>query len=172
VLAALAALCGLAGCGPGVGGTGTGDSVTPGHAGSPFTGFAARSVCDSPLAMALVCSSGTGGVVQPTVNGLFLANGTPSATVQARLDGAGWLQVQWRCLDWQFNGQWGETAALGPRWYGWVAQAGRVQPATLAMAATEPPRLQLTLTDDNGTRLTGPDPLQVVPGSTTAGSCP
>lgn len=175
VAAALAAL--FSGCGPGVGGTGTGDSAAPGSASSPFPSLAGRPVCDSPLATALGCSAATAGAAaQPAINGLLLANGSPTSTVQAQLDAQALLDVRWRCAGWQFTGSWGETPALGARWYGWLARAGSTEPATVQMQMQtqpgNPATFALTLTDASGQRLAGPDSLAVVPAATTAGACP
>lgn len=160
----------LGGCGPGVGGTGTGDGVAPGGAASAFAGLVSRPVCESPLAAALGC--GSGAAAQPAVNGLVLANGTPSATVQAQLLDAAMLDVRWRCPGWQFTGSWGDSPALGARWYGWLTRQGTTEAATVQLAADGTVGWQLTLTDRLGQRLAGPDTLAVVPALTVTGACP
>jgi hypothetical protein len=155
----------LAGCGPGVGGTGTGDAVPP------LATFNAQpaALCTSPLATALPCTPATAGAPAAVNAPLVLADGYPAAQVQATIADPQ-VQLQLRCPAWQFDGTWGESTTLGQRWYGVLQQGSTSQLATLAATAIGS-QLVLTLHDQAGRPIAGPLPVAPVPGVTLAAPC-
>ncbi|MBX3637279.1 MAG: hypothetical protein KF683_18075 [Rubrivivax sp.] len=146
----------LAGCGPGVGGTGTG--VTP-----TLERFGAESepLCGADIAALLSCSGGTG------TDPLPLADDEPARRVAGRADGQR-IELQFACEGWRFDGQWGRAAApLGARFYGSATNAfGHVLPATLS-AGIDGNRLAVQLFDELGQPLSPPLTLRRLPAPAT-----
>lgn len=146
----------LAGCGPGVGGTGTG--LTPSLA---QFGAEPEPLCDADIAALLACSGGPDSAVQS------LADDEPARRVAGRVDGQR-IELQFACEGWRFEGQWGRAAApLGARFYGSATNAaGQAQPATLA-ARVDGTRLVVQLTDELAQPLAPPLALRGLPAPAT-----
>jgi hypothetical protein len=148
-LLALVAL--LAACGPGVGGSGTGEDQT---ALPPF-GAANAALCGSELAPLLLCPSGA--------SAPGAAGGTEPVAFSGRLGGQDVaLQLQGNraelrvgCTLLRFGGQWGQLAGQPERFYGYTDPDGQPAVATLEarLAGSE---IELTLRDANGSVLFGP----------------
>ena len=164
---ALALLC-LAACGPGLGGTGTGDN-------QPAEGTVQFSVkvCDSAVAGLLGCGGNAAASANADATGVLLADGHPGATQQALLQGA---QLAWqlRCAAWRFEGQWATSQDWGPAWYGQLTRADGSTQAALAQAQTGPgpSSFNLQLRAWDGQVLATSPGLQPVPSETVAAPCP
>jgi hypothetical protein len=96
----------LAGCGPGVGGTGTGND--PGTGGLSYYGATPQPVCASPLAQVLGCGAGT-----PVPAAQLFAAGKVSASFDANV-----AVVDARCDGVVFSGAFGVTPDGTARFYG------------------------------------------------------
>lgn len=148
-LLAVATLALLAACGPGVGGSGTGEdqSALP-----PF-GASAASLCGSELALLLQCPTGS----------TTTAAGTARVAFSGRLGGQDVaLQLQGNqaelrvgCTLLRFRGQWGQLAPQPPRFYGYTDPDGVAAVATLE-ARLVGSEIELTLRDANGSIIVGP----------------
>lgn len=128
----------LAACGPGVGGTGTGNgTVPPGVAGLDQFGAQAASACQAPFASLIGCTAATAGgdPVQPAP--VSLAGECAAATFE---DDDVVLDVL--CLGWTFAGRWGVAPDGVPRYYGLVGQ-------DLLLPPTAPAMLELQLQGDS-----------------------
>lgn len=157
-----AALALLAACGPGVGGTGTGDK--PGPALDPVLGpgdFGADAalVCDSTLADALACA-GTGASGSPAPAGTAAVRWdsvAPDTPLVARFDGNA-LTLQGACTGLAFRGSWGIGAAGPARYYGSVVVASEADPQAGQVLITPQAdgSLQLVVQDAGGLGLAGP----------------
>jgi hypothetical protein len=120
----------LAGCGPGLGGTGTGEAPVPG-ANVPG-GFSASSLCDEPLGAALGCAPGA------------TASGSPGSTwVDTITGGQRQLQTLGNAATWRDNcaallldGVWGRDGAGTLRYWGSTLADGASErePGSLALA--------------------------------------
>ncbi len=156
-------LLGLIGCGPGVGGTGTGAVPDP----AAF-GASPASVCTAPFAPALQCPAGAGApgtadALQGTAMVRF-ADIATGGNVSASIDG-NVVQFGARCRALEFTGSWGVAAGDG-RFFGNLALGSGIPllPATLVVgiAGTTGLDLQVTLLDAAGGALLGPVTLQRV----------
>lgn len=149
----------LAGCGPGVGGTGTGDSTTDLAA----FGATAQPLCDAPFAQQLACPPISSPGEAPAVNG-----GTRAVSYVDMASGGRFVvgfegdsvELDARCLGLRFTGDWGVTGSGDARFYGSVAGAdgsGR-EAATLAVSAVTGAtgELQLVLRLADGSVIVGP----------------
>lgn len=160
----------LLGCGPGVGGTGTGETN-----GLAAFGAAPASICAAEVGGVLGCAPGSGAVSPSPAPGaapVLLADATLSPRVQARVqDNAIDLTVP--CTGLRFRGQWGEMAGQAPRFFGSTGPDGALQPATLQMerGAAGAASVSVTLRDVAGVVLLGPTSLLVVPTAATPGAC-
>ena len=160
----------LLGCGPGVGGTGTGETN-----GLVAFGAAPASLCAADVGGVLGCVPGSGAASPSPAPGaapVLLADATLSPRVQARVqDNAIDLTVP--CTGLRFRGQWGEVAGQAPRFFGNSGPAGAQQPATLQMerGPTGAANVVVTLRDASGVVLLGPTGLLVVPAAATPGAC-
>ena len=164
----LAVIAILGGCGPGVGGTGTGDTV---DALSAF-GATAASVCASDLAPVLACPAATGGggaAVAPGTAPVYLADTIDGRRVVVSVQG-NLIEVNAPCARVQFRGQWGSIAGQAARFYGSTAQDGSTAPATL-LAVVRGNGLELTLVDALGRVLLGPVLVTARPVPAVAGNC-
>jgi hypothetical protein len=147
-------------CGPGVGGTGTGQQ----HGVADF-GAVTAPLCASTLADSLNCPPAVGGA-GPAVGSLpvLLADASPPQRASGRIDGS-LIELAWFCEGWTFYGEWG-VAARQPdgRFYGTGrGPAGRVQPAVLLLQPLAGGGFQATLLDTTGLALVPPVRLQAVP---------
>lgn len=162
-LAILAAL--VQGCGAGLGGTGTGDSV------EALAAFNAQRAapCASSLANVLGCAASAAGAPSAVPAARWLADGSPAAQVQAEVNDAE-LQLLLRCPGWRFDGSWGQSAALGQRWYGHLQQGSTTTLATVTGTVLGQ-QLVLTVLDAAGRVLVGPLSLTAVPAPTQPAAC-
>ena len=164
----------LGGCGPGVGGTGTGDTMD----GLNVFGASAVSVCASDLAAVLACSSATGGggggavaAPAPGTAPVYLADTIDGQRVAVSVQGNA-IEVNAPCARVQFRGQWGVIAGQAARFYGTTGQdaSSTLTPASL-QAVVRGNGLELTLTDTQGRVLLGPVLVTVRPAPTVPGAC-
>ncbi len=162
LLLALAALLGA--CGPGVGGTGTGEEIT---ALQDF-GAAPASVCSGELA-ALAACTGAGAAAAPASAGVYLADTFDGRRVRVHLQGDG-IDVDAPCARLRFRGRWGVVGSQAGRFYGSATVDGVLQPATLT-AQPVSGGAQLTVRDAQGVTLLGPVLVEVVPVLVTPGGC-
>lgn len=155
----LALLCWLAGCGPGVGGSGTGENA---QALADF-GATAAPVCAASFASNLKCapatpaSPGSAGMPTPSPDGtalaiFFDAAARVSATLQDNH-----IEVEARCARLRFSGQWGINGAGEARYYGYSFDdaSGLRRLATLSVVPV-PGGLQVLLRASDGQDLLGP----------------
>lgn len=105
----------LAACGPGVGGTGTGNgAVPPGVAGLDFFGAQAANACLAAFGPLIGCTTTTAGdLVQPLPTSL--AGDCAAATFEGND-----VVLDVVCLGWTFAGRWGLSAEGSPRYFGLV----------------------------------------------------
>jgi hypothetical protein len=161
----------LVACGPGVGGTGTGE--TTGN--SPVSGLdafgaAPASVCSGALADVLGCAPAhAGAVVQPRPAVVLLADTIDARRVQVRLQGST-AELLVPCTGLLFTGDWGVVAGQPARYYGLAGPEGALRPATLD-AQLVGSAVQLTLRDSDGRLLLGPVLVTVVASQANPGSC-
>ncbi len=174
----------LPGCGPGVGGTGTGQVAAE----LGVFGATAASVCDSSLASGLECVSvgtvnllGSDGVTVITLPAGTAALSYVDATLGARRtlqfeDHKAQLRSSCEPLD--FIGDWGVTTPTESRFFGSLLLPGASQrvPASLSVqpdAAQPSSRLLATLRDAQGRVLLGPMTLLRQPvAALPTGACP
>lgn len=160
----------LLGCGPGVGGTGTGETN-----GLAAFGAAPASICAADVGGVLGCGPGAGAASPSPAPGaapVLLADATLSPRVQARLqDNA--IDLTVLCTGLRFRGQWGEVAGQAPRFFGNSGPDGALQPATLQMdrGPAGAVSVVVTLRDAAGVVILGPTALLVVPASATPATC-
>jgi len=165
VFAATFALA-LTACGPGVGGTGTGD--TP----SALTTFgaASTSVCGSDLAPLLSCpAGGSTAAPAPGAAPVHLADTIDGRRVLATANGNS-IELQAPCARLQFRGEWGVVAGQAGRFFGYTDPDGAAAPATLQVQAVGG-GLQFTLRNAAGDTLLGPIVMTVVTTAGTPGGC-
>ena len=149
-LAALLAAV-LAGCGPGVGGTGTGDTASA----LTYFGASPASLCSSELAALAACQTdGTTATAVPGAEPVLLVDAAAGARVQVRLqkDTAELIEA---CAPLEFRGQWGVIAGQAGRFYGHTDPDVAPAPATLEAQASGT-GMRLTLRDGGGRVLLGP----------------
>ncbi len=170
----LAATALLGGCGPGVGGTGTGDAA---DALGAF-GATAASVCAGELATVLACAATTGGggggggtaaAPAPGTAPVYLADTIDGRRVAVSVQG-NLIDVNAPCARVRFRGQWGTIAGQAARFYGSTEQDGSSTPATL-QAVVRGSGLELTLVDTQGRVLLGPVLVTARPAPVAAGDC-
>ncbi len=158
--ALLALLLPLAACGPGMGGSGTGQTSDPPVVGSPLppSGANVTALCASELAPALACPSGN--VVSPdaiargTAPANFVGSVDDATPVRARLEGNR-IEFTVGCTQWRFVGDWGAVAGQEPRFYGFI-NPGSEQLAATLQAQRDGTALWLTVRAADGTALYGP----------------
>ena len=167
VLAALVLSATLAACGPGVGGTGTGQSVA-GDAGIAFFGAQTAPVClasDAAVPAAIRCQglgTPTPVLAVPTV----FVDGCHRLTLVNDV-----AMLASSCGGWAFEGLWGVAPAEGERYFGLAGPAGGPgtpvleRPSTLTLGVTGT-ALTVWLRDADGRTLTGP--LTLAPAPATA----
>jgi hypothetical protein len=168
-VAALTAL--LVACGPGVGGTGTGETGgTTAIGGLEAFGAAAAPVCSGVLAELLSCAPATtGAVALPSPAVVLLADTIDGRRVQVRLQGAT-VELIAPCAGLLFSGNWGVIAGQAARYYGFAGPEGALRPATLEVQLAGS-AVQLSLRDSDGRLLLGPVLVTVVASQASPGSC-
>jgi hypothetical protein len=132
VLALVSALGLLgSGCGPGVGGTGTGAS----EGSLDYFGAQSTLLCESDLALLLLCP-GSAGAPAPTPGAAsgtlvrYFADSTTAPRMHLRVEGQrGELEAP--CARLQFSGEWGQVPGRGGRFYGGAVLASTPLPASL-----------------------------------------
>ena len=159
------------GCGPGVGGTGTGEGYA-----LEFFGARAASVCTAPFASELKCPSriviGPARVDVSQGSELVVWVDDPdSGRVAARIDG-NTINFNAYCDDVHFEGTWGETKDGDSRFFGHytVSGAGVAIPGTLVVQPRSDDFV-LVLSDAQGGTVFGPIALQVSESGSAASSC-
>ena len=169
----------LGGCGPGVGGTGTGESESF----VQLFGATTASVCSAPFAGGLSCAGSAlqpGDVVLPADQGTLVtryADQPTGANITVLIE-ANSIQLDARCERLHFIGDWGITAANDARFFGSYVRDTSITrvPATLSVQAQSGGKvnqLALTLRDAEGRVLLGPVTLQAVAAFTAdVGACP
>ena len=164
-------LLAVGGCGPGVGGTGTGEGYA-----LDFFGARAASVCSASFATELKCPSRI--VIGPTrvdlTKGSELVvwvDDPENGQISARIDGS---EIDFRsaCEGVQFAGTWGTTADGAGRFFGHFTRPGVdiASPGTLTVL-TERTGLAYVLSDAQGAVVFGPVILQRAETASTASSC-
>ena len=141
----------LAGCGPGVGGTGTGDTASA----LAYFGANPASLCSSELAALAACrNDGTTATAVPGAAPVLLVDAAAGARVRVRLyeDSAELVEA---CAPLEFRGQWGVIAGQAGRFYGHTDPDVAPAPALLE-AQPSGTGLRLTLRDAEGRVLLGP----------------
>ncbi len=158
----------LTACGPGVGGTGTGQE----HSAADF-GAVTAPLCTSSLADQLLCPPELNG--QPAAVGslpVVLADANPPRRAAGSIDGSR-IELNLFCEGWAFFGEWGVAMREpGGRFYGTArGPGGSSQPAVLLLAGQSGGGFQASLQDVNGRLLVPSVALQVVVGSLGAQVC-
>jgi hypothetical protein len=159
---ALSALLGA--CGPGVGGTGTGEGISA----LPQFDASPASLCGSELAALVGCPSGSAAAT-PGSAAVYLADTIDGRRVLVRLQGNE-IELDAPCARLQFRGQWGTIANQASRFFGYATLDGAPALATVS-AQIGGGGVQLTLRDAQGTTLIGPVLVVVVPAPATPGGC-
>lgn len=166
--AAFFALLVASGCGPGLGGTGTGAET------DALAAYGAREVpvCSSDFGDLLGCTPpGAGAAPAPAVGVRFFAEASPASRTLLEVDGQQ-AQLRLRCADLVFIGRFGQVGAAAPRFYGQVIEGGsRAQLASMVAERTAT-GLAVTLLDGDGRTIAGPQALLPVGGTTSAAACP
>lgn len=167
LLALLTAML-LAGCGPGIGGTGTGDDVGPADFGATDA-----PVCDSDLGKVLACPGGAPGTpANAGTAATEFASAAGATATRARFDGNA-VQIDLLCRGQVFSGRFGVEGAAPGRYYGSLATPGEAV-GSLAIAVIEPLEggaLRMRLLDVDDGLLWGPLDLQRLAPGTPAPSC-
>lgn len=112
----------LTGCGPGVGGSGTGE---PAQAVADF-GAVAAPVCGAPFVARLSCAPSPAGAAAPSAAGTTAVRFVDLATggqISATLLGNG-IELSARCQRLRFSGEWAVVGAGDARYYGTLTDEG------------------------------------------------
>lgn len=165
-LAVLLLLFALSGCGPGIGGTGTGAAI------EPPADVALRPVCESSFADLLRCSGLPGSTVSALGTSLsFLADNPTARNALLRLEGnAADLEVF--CAGLQFSGNWGQLPGQAARFHG-VARnvlSGDARYASMTVTRVSA-GVVVQLLDVDGHALSTALTLQVVASAPPVRSC-
>lgn len=163
--ASLAFLCAavLAACGPGVGGTGGGET------GLDAFGAQAANVCSADFAAAIACTPSPAGTPAAAATRHF-ADGEPASRHLATIEGQG-IVLEMRCSAQRFSGTWGSAPLLGLRYYGQVQGAGDLVRSASLIVQADGAGLWLLLQDADGRTLAGPLRLAPVAAPTTPAPC-
>ncbi|MCE2916713.1 MAG: hypothetical protein LW768_14350 [Rubrivivax sp.] len=157
----------LAGCGPGVGGTGTGNEV------DSLTTFGAMpaAVCSTAdFSQLLACAANAGPGSGTAL--VLAADGDPASRHLARFEGSR-MTLELRCSQQQFVGDWAQAAQLGTRYFGSIASTApgaTSRPASVIVTA-QGNNLVMLVQDFAGTRIGELLVLQRVQSPTTPASC-
>lgn len=154
---ALAGILLLPACGPGVGGTGTGNGLDAGAIGLERFGAAPASVCVESFAPLLGCETVIGSD-QPVLTDEHVFAG-PCAVAAFRGDV---VDLDILCEGLHFSGRWGIDGAGRSRYFGLAGtdpQLSMSEPATLEVVA-DGETLQLTLRAADSEILVGPLPVR------------
>lgn len=169
----------LAACGPGTGGTGTGETHSL-YLGT--FGASAGSVCASTFASALSCADVPVVVGSPppsaTTAGTLVVHFTDHATggeVNLTIEGNA-VHLDARCRGLRFEGDWGIAGVDDARFFGAYGTAAAPSPVPATLAAEALPAagnaLRVTLRQADGRVLLGPlDLVRVTEPVTEAASC-
>jgi hypothetical protein len=165
---AVALIAMLAGCGPGLGGTGTGAEQ------DALAAYGAREVpvCEAEFADLLGCTRPAAGAAPlPAAEARFFAEAAPASRTLLELDGQQ-AELKLRCAGIVFIGSFAQAGLQAPRYFGNAVEGGsRVRLATLSVQRSGT-GLVVTLVDSLGVTLAGPSLLQPVSGATTEAPCP
>lgn len=164
-LVATSLLMSLQGCGPGVGGSGTGQGLDT-------FGAAAAPLCASDIASALACPAGTGSVnpaADPGTAPVYFADTIDGRRVAVKVQGQT-LELLAPCVGIRFQGQWGVLTGQAARFYGFNGEGSSAQPAQVR-ASLVSGGLQLTVLDASGNTLLGPVLVTARPSATVPGAC-
>jgi hypothetical protein len=156
----------LGGCGPGIGGTGTGAEI------EPPAGLALKPVCESGFADLLRCTGLPGTAASALGTSLsLLADNANARNALLRLEGnAADLEVF--CAGLQFSGNWGQLPGQAPRFHGVARSALSGDARYASMVVTRVSTgLVVQLFDVNGQALSAAFTLQPVPSAPPARSC-
>lgn len=150
LLAALALAFVIGACGPGVGGTGTGEGISV----AAPAGTTAQPLCGADFSALLACPPA--GSAGPAAEGTARVRLTDAAApVVAVFDGNA-VDLQAPCARLQFTGVWAlRPGQAGARLHGTAVIAGVAQAAS-ATAVAAGPALSLQLLDGNDSPLLGP----------------
>lgn len=145
----------LAGCGPGVGGSGTGE---PAQSLAEF-GAVTAPVCGAAFAARLSCTPSQGGAAAPSAAGtaaLTLVDVASGGQISATLLANG-IELQARCQRLRFNGEWAVVGAGDARYFGTLTDeaSGLSQLASLSVTDTAG-GLQVLLRAFDGSVVLGP----------------
>ena len=159
----------LSACGPGVGGTGTGETN-----GLSYFGATAASVCSADVGGVLGCVPGSGAASPapaptPSVAPVFLADAATGPRVQARVQDSA-IDLSVICTGLRFRGQWGQVPGQSPRFFGAIGPEGAQAPATLHMQLSGA-GVVVTVRDAADAVLLGPIFLLPVPMAGAPGGC-
>ncbi len=155
----------LGGCGPGVGGSGTGEA-------NNLTAYnaTAASLCASEVAALLACPSASASPATPLGTApVYLADTIDGRRVAVSAQG-NLIEVNAPCARIQFRGQWGVAPGQAPRFYGFVDPDNTATPASLTVVA-QGNGLLLTLVDKQGVLLLGPLLVTVRAAPAVPGNC-
>jgi hypothetical protein len=157
----------LAGCGPGVGGTGAGNEAE----GLVAYGAMPSSVCSTAdFTQYLSC----GGAASPASGTklVFAADGEPTSRHLASFEGSK-LTLDLRCSQQQFIGEWARAPQLGARYYGTIVGTapGAVGRSASVIVTGQGSTLVLLVQDFAGARIGELLLLQRVNAATAAASC-
>lgn len=165
-------LLAVGGCGPGVGGTGTGDSYA-----LDYFGARRASVCSASFAGALKCPAsivvGPAPVAAEAGSELVLWVDDPaSAQVIARINVSD-VDLNAQCGGVRFAGTWGETSEGTRRFFGYFTAAGAevAAPGTLTVESMDGAVLSYELSDAEGRTVLGPVALQRADSEPTLSAC-
>jgi len=163
------ALAALQACGPGVGGSGTGQGLDA-------FGASSASLCGSDIAAALACPPSTaapgGSASGASDNGtalVYFADTIDGSRVAVTVQGNS-IELTAPCARISFRGQWGLLAGQAARFYGLNGEGSNAQPAQVRASLVNGD-LQLTVLDANGNVLLGPVLVTVRPNVATPGGC-
>lgn len=169
--ARLAALC-LAvagwtiGCGPGVGGTGNGETQSA----LLLFGATAAAVCSSDLAAALACPApGTTAAQDAGTALLFFADAVVDPRWLVRVEGNE-IELTDSCARLSFRGEWGAVPGKPGRYFGYTDPDGQRIPATLEIVI-DAAGLQLAVRDLSGAALLGPIMVTATPSTDAPAPC-
>lgn len=165
---ALTLMAGFGGCGPGAAGSGTGETLVTGGA---VFGATAAPVCTSDIASTLACFKFDGSAAATTLaEGSLVVqfvDSTDASTVTVKFAANG-VELDVRCRQLHFSGEWGITAANDARFFGVLTtgQGQPVEPASLqvdTVPGQAVPTLRLTMRSVDGRVVYGPVQVQRLP---------